>query len=272
MMKKNSSIFLLRLLMLSLLLFSIAACHHREDPHQIRLGTISGPETELMQVVKQVALRNTGLQLQIIEFSDYSLPNTALNEGSLDANLFQHQRFLENEVRHRGYHLVAIAKLFVYPMGIYSHKIQQLSQLKSHAIIAIPNDPSNEARALLLMSKAGLITLNTAKSSLITPRDIAQNPKQLVIKELDAAQLPRVLADVDLAVINTNYALLANLYSQQNALFSEDKNSSYANLLVVNAKDQNKLKFIQLIKALHSKEVLAAAEKLFHGEAIATWK
>jgi D-methionine transport system substrate-binding protein len=122
------------------------------------------------------------------------------------------------------------------------------------------------------MSKAGLITLNTAKSSLITPRDIAQNPKQLVIKELDAAQLPRVLADVDLAVINTNYALLANLYSQQNALFSEDKNSSYANLLVVNAKDQNKLKFIQLIKALHSKEVLAAAEKLFHGEAIATWK
>jgi D-methionine transport system substrate-binding protein len=272
MMIKNIAIFFINLLMASLLLFSITACHHRKDPHQIRLGTISGPETELMQIVKQVALRNTGLHLQIVEFSDYSLPNTALNDGSLDANLFQHQCFLENEIHHRGYHLVAIAKLFVYPMGIYSHKILHLNQLKSHAMVAIPNDPSNEARALLLMSKAGLITLNTRKGNLITPRDIVQNPKQLVIKELDAAQLPRALADVDLAVINTNYAVLAHLYSQQNALFAEDKSSSYANLLVVNVKDKNKPKFIDLIKALHSKEVLAAAEKLFHGEAIPSWE
>jgi D-methionine transport system substrate-binding protein len=272
MMIKNIGILLINLFIASLLLFSVTACHHRQDPQQIRLGTISGPETELMQIAKQVALRNSGLRINIIEFSDYSLPNIALNEGSLDANMFQHQRFLENEIHNRGYHLVAIAKLFVYPMGIYSHKIQQLKELKSHAIVAIPNDPSNEARALLLMSKAGLITLNTGKGSLITPRDIVQNPKQLVIKELDAAQLARALADVDLAVINTNYAVLAHLYTQQNALFAEDKNSSYANRLVVNTKDQNDPKFINLIKAIHSKEVLAAAERLFHGEAIPSWK
>ncbi len=272
MMIKNIGIFVTNLFIASLLLFSLTACHPRKDPHQIRLGTISGPETELMQIAKQVALRNAGLHLNIIEFSDYSLPNTALNEGSLEANLFQHQRFLENEVHNRGYHLVAIAKLFVYPMGIYSHKIQQLNQLKLHAVVAIPNDPSNEARALLLLSKAGLITLNTGKGLLITPRDIVQNPKQLVIKELDAAQLPRVLADVDLAVINTNYAVLAHLYSQQNALFAEDKNSSYANLLVVNLKDKDDPRLIELIKAIHSKEVLSAAEKLFHGEAIPSWK
>lgn len=272
MMITRIAILLTRLLTATLLLLSVTACHYREDPHHIRLGTISGPETELMQIVKQIALRNTGLHLQIIEFSDYSLPNTALNEGSLDANLFQHRPFLENEIHHRGYHLVSIAKLFVYPMGIYSDKIQHLNQLKSHAMVAIPNDPSNEARALLLLSKAGLITLNTSKGNLITPRDIVQNPKQLVIKELDAAQLPRALADVDLAVINTNYAVLAHLYSQQNALFAEDKSSNYANLLVVNIQDKNKAKFIDLIEALHSKEVLAAAEKLFHGEAIPTWK
>ena len=138
--------------------------------------------------------------------------------------------------------------------------------------MAIPNDPSNEARALLLLSQAGLVTLDTHKGTLMTPADIRRNPKQLDINELDAAQLPRVLADVDLAVINANYAALAHLYPQQNALFSEDRNSIYANLLVVNASDKNNPKFINLIKAIHSPEVLAAADKLFHGSAIPAWK
>ncbi len=110
MMIKNISIFLINLLMASLLLFSLTACRHRQDPQQIRLGTISGPETELMQIAQQVALRNSGLRINIIEFSDYSLPNIALNEASLDANMFQHQHFLENEMHNRGYHLVVNAK------------------------------------------------------------------------------------------------------------------------------------------------------------------
>ena len=264
-------LYLLLTLLYLIGLFSLSACHHRQNPHQIRLGTISGPETELMQVAKQVAQRDDALKIKIIEFSDYSLPNRALNDGSLDANLFQYQAFLNDEIDNRGYPLVAIAKEFIYPMAIYSVKIQRLNELKPHAIVAIPNDPSNEARALLLLSQAGLVTLDTRKGTRITPADIQLNPKQLDIKELDAAQLPRVLADVDLAVINANYAALAHLYPQQNGLFSESKNSMYANLLVVKASDKNNPKFIYLIKAIHSPEVLAAADKLFHGSAIPAW-
>lgn len=270
-MIKKILYFTLTCLLISSFL-SLSACHHRENPNQIRLGTISGPETELMQVAKQVAQRDYGLKIKLIEFSDYLLPNRALNDGSLDANMFQHQAYLTNEIHNRHYPLVVIAKLFIYPMAIYSVKIQHLSDLKQHAIVAIPNDPSNEARALLLLSQASLLTLDTHKDTLMTVADIRHNPKHLEIKELDAAQLPRVLADVDLAVINANYAALAHLYPQQNALFSENRNSIYANLLVVKANDKNNPKFIYLIKAIHSSEVIATANRLFHGAAIPAWK
>lgn len=264
-------IYFLSKCLLTGLLISLSACHSPNNPNQIHLGTLSGPETELMQVAKKVAQRDYGLQIKIVEFSDYSLPNRALNDGSLDANLFQHHAFLNNEIRNQHYALVAIAKEFIYPMAIYSAKIKQLSELKPHAIVAIPNDPSNEARALLLLRKAGLITLNMQKGTCITPKDIVDNPKKLRIKELDAAQLPRVLPDVDLAVINANYATLAHLYIKD-SLFSEDRNSIYVNLLVVKAIDKNNPKFIKLIKAIHSPEVVAAAKQLFHDTAIPGWK
>ena len=253
-------------------LLSLSGCHSEKDPNQIRIGTISGPETQLMEVAKQVALRQYGLHLKIIEFSDYSLPNRALNDGSLDANLFQHQLFLDEEIKNKHYNLIPIAKLFIYPMGIYSKKIHNLTELRKNAIIAIPNDPSNEARALLLLQQANLIILNTTIKKLVTPQDIVSNPKHLTIKELDAAQLVRVLPDVSCAVINTNYAILANLYPQQNALFAEGKNSAYANLLVIKASDKSNPKLKSLIKALHSAEVLSTAQSLFHGQAIPAWK
>ena len=253
-------------------LLCLSACRSEKDPNQIRIGTISGPETQLMQVAKQVALHQYGLHLKIIEFSDYSLPNIALNDGSLDANMFQHQLFLDEEIKNKHYRLVAVAKIFVYPMGIYSQKIQRLNELKKNAIVAIPNDPSNEARALLLLQQAKLLKLNTNTKKLATPQDIILNPKHLQIKELATAQLTRALPDVTCAVINTNYAILANLYPQKNALFAEDKNSVYANLLVVKTQDKNNLKLKELINALHSPKVLAAAQTLFHGQAIPTWK
>lgn len=263
--------FVLSCFLLSSLL-SLNACHSSESPQHIRLGTISGPETELMQVAKQVAQRDYGLNITLIEFTDYSLPNRALNDGSLDANLFQHQAFLNDEIHNRDYALAAIAKAFIYPMAIYSVKIRHLSELKPHAIVAIPNDPSNEARALLLLRSAGLMTLDTTNNTRITPNDIQHNPKHLKIKELDAAQLPRVLEDVDLAVINANYAALAQLYPQQDAIVSEGRNSIYANLLVVKSTDKNNPKFINLIKAIHSPEVVAAADRIFHGTAVPAWK
>jgi D-methionine transport system substrate-binding protein len=266
--KSTLSIFLACCFFLAL----CSGCHPKSDSTQLRVGTISGPETQLMEVAKQVARKKYNLNLKIVQFSDYSLPNAALNEGDLDANLFQHQPFLAEEIKHKHYHLVPIAKFFIYPMGIYSKKIQRLSELRQNAIIAIPNDPSNEARALLLMQDAGLIKLTILPGKFLTPRAIYKNPKCLQIKELDAAQLTRVLPDVDAAVINTNYAVLAYLYPLQNALFVENKNSSYANLLVVREQEQDDPRFKQLINALHSPEVLAAAEKLFHGQALPTWK
>ncbi|WP_281421184.1 MetQ/NlpA family ABC transporter substrate-binding protein [Rickettsiella endosymbiont of Dermanyssus gallinae] len=144
-------------------------------------------------------------------------------------------------------------------------------KIQQNAIIAIPNDPSNEARALLLLRQASLLKLNPNAKSLATPRDIMANPKHLQIKELDAAQLTRSLPDVDAAVINSNYAALANLYPQQDALFSENKDSEYANLLVVKEKDKDDPKLQALVKALQSPEVVAAAQKLFHNEAIPAW-
>ncbi len=268
MLKKTLRIFSL----FACILLGLSGCQSKTDPNQIRIGTISGPETQLMQVAKQVAFKQSGLRVKISEFSDYSLPNMALNDGSLDANLFQHQRFLDDEIKNKHYHLVAIAKLFVYPMGIYSQKIHRLDALKENAIIAIPNDPSNEARALLLLQQAGLIQLKPNTKNLATPQAILTNPKHLRIKELDAAQLTRALPDVDCAVINTNYAVLANLYPQRDALYSENKNSAYTNLLVVREDDKNNPKFNALIQALHSPEVLAAAQTLFHSQAIPAWK
>lgn len=268
MLKKILSLFFV----FSCFAYSLSGCHSKSDTQQVRVGTISGPETQLMQVAKSVLLKQSNLHLKIIEFSDYSLPNRALSEGSLDANMFQHQVFLDEENKRQHYHLVPIAKLFVYPMGIYSKKIQALAAIKQNAIVAIPNDPSNEARALLLLQQAGLLKLNPNAKNLATPRDILSNPKQLQIKELDAAQLTRSLPDVDCAVINTNYAVLANLYPQQDALFSENKNSEYANLLVVKEKDKDDPTLQALVKALQSPEVLAAAKKLFHGQAIPAWK
>jgi D-methionine transport system substrate-binding protein len=253
-------------------LISLSGCHSGNDAKQIRVGTISGPETQLMQVAKTVLLKQSGLNLKIIEFSDYSLPNRALSDGSLDANMFQHRVFLEEEIKNKHYHLVPIAKLFIYPMGIYSKKIATLTAIQPNARVAIPNDPSNEARALLLLQQAGLFRLNPSARNLATPRDIIFNPKHLQIKELDAAQLTRSLPDVDCAVINTNYAVLANLYPQQDALFFETKNSEYANLLVVKEKDKNNPKLQALVKALQSPEVLSAAKQLFRNQAIPAWR
>lgn len=253
-------------------LLILGGCHSKNDPNQIRVGTISGPETQLMRVAQQVALKQTGLQVKITEFSDYSLPNRALNDGSLEANLFQHQRFLNAEIKNKQYALVPIATFFIYPMGIYSNKIHQLDALRQNALVAIPNDPSNEARALLLLQQAGLLQLKTNATRLATPRDILSNPKHLQLKELDAAQLTRALPDVDVALINTNYAVLAKRVAQQGAFYWENKNSSYANLLVVRDNDKNNPKFNALIRALHSPEVLAAAKTLFHAQAIPAWK
>lgn len=256
------------------ILFSIctllAACGGKPTPNTLKVGAIAGPETELVQVAADVAHQQYGLNIKVIEFSDYNLPNAALQDGSLDANVYQHLPYLEAAMAAHGYDLEAIGKTFIYPTGIYSKKYKTLSSLPEHALIAIPNDPSNEARALLLLKNSGLITLKSSKKT--TLQDIADNPRKLTFKELDAAQLPRILDDVDAAVINTTFAIPAGLTPSRDALYMEDKDSPYANLVVIRKNSTKKSQLMLLVKALNSEAVQQKALALFGEGAIPAWK
>lgn len=261
----------IKIIFLSLLI-TLAACQKASDHNTLKVGTIAGPETELMAVAQQVAEKKYGLQVRIVPFTDYSMPNEALADGSIDVNVFQTPSYLQEAILKRGYNLVSVGSTFIYPMGIYSKKISKLQQLPAGATIAIPNDPSNSARALLLLQFAGLISLKEGGAAASQIADIIHNAKHLKFKEIDASQLPRALPDVDLAVINTNYVMLAGLLPSRDALLIENASAPYANLIVVRHGSENDPRVKQLLDALHSPEVVARADALFKGQAIAAWK
>jgi D-methionine transport system substrate-binding protein len=258
----------MRIFSILLLLLNLVSCN-KPTPNTLVIGTIAGPETELIETAKDVAAKKYGLSIKIVEFNDYNLPNEALEDGSLDANVYQHMPYLKAAMQAHGYHLQAIGRSFVYPMGIYSKKIQSLSKLPNNAIIALPNDPSNEMRALLLLEKAQLITLK--KSPHANLEDIEQNPHHFQFKEMDAAQLTRVLPDVDAAVINTTFAIPAGLNPSKDALFSEGKDSPYANIVVIKNDTHKRPQLELFIKALNSEEVKIKAKSLFGDAAIPAW-
>lgn len=263
---------LFRIAALGLAAVILAGCQQKTDSaNVIAVGTIAGPETQLMEVAKQVAEKKYGLDIKIVPFTDYSMPNEALANGSLDANVFQHAPYLQQAMQQRGYKLVAVGKTFVYPMGIYSKKIKNINDIPHGAVVGIPNDPSNEARALLLLQKYALIDLKPGVGTNAVPGDVVKNPKGLVFKELDASQLPRSLPDLDLAAINTNYAMLANLLPSRDALLLEDPTSPYANLIVVRQGSEKDSRVEKLVTSLHSPEVMKEADKLFKSQAIAAW-
>ena len=263
------------LTLLALTSFTLTACHHNDSKNTsenyIRVGTISGPETKLMEVAKKVALQKFGLKVKIVEFTDYNMPNQALEDDQIDANAFQHYPFLLSQVKQHGYSIASVGDTFLYPMGLYSQTIKSLADLKPGSKIAIPNDPSNEARALLLLEKAKLITLKPHVTINATTRDIEHNPNHFNIVAMDAAQLPRVLEDVAIAAINTNFATPAGL-SPSHALFVEQTDSPYMNLIVVRAADRNLKRTKELVEAYQSAPVLAEAKTLFGDGAIAGFK
>lgn len=236
----------------------------------IKVGVTAGPHAEIMDVVKQAAAKE-GLKIEVVEFNDYVQPNVALSQGDIDVNSFQHQPYLDNMVQDRKYNIVSVAKTVIYPMGIYSKKVAALTELKPGATIVIPNDPTNGGRALLLLEKQGLIKLKAGAGLKAAAADIAENPKGYKIKELDAAQVPRSLEDVDLAAINTNYAMTAGLVPNKDALAIEDGNSPYANVIAVQAKDKDNPAVAKLIKAYHSEEVKKFVNEHFKGSVIAVW-
>lgn len=257
----------LLLTLLLLTLFTLSGCAEK-DPNTIEVGTIAGPETELVEAARTIMKEKYGLNLKIVTFTDYNMPNLALDDGSLDANVFQTIPFLQNQIKNRNYQIVSIGKTFIYPMALYSKRYRKLTELPDNVKIAIPSDPSNEARALLLLQKAGLIKLKPGTGIEATPLDIDSNPKEFKFIQLDAAQLVRSLHDVALAAINTNYAKAGGLSPKKNGLFIESKDSPYANIIVVRSQDKNNKRLLNLVKALHSKPVLQKAKQLFGDGAV----
>src|SRR5690554_2831280 len=212
------------------------------------------PHAELLEHIKP-GLAKEGIELDIKVFTDYVQPNVQVADGHLDVNFFQHKPYMDSFNQERGTDLVSVGLVHVEPFGAYSQKITSIDDLKDGAQIALPNDPSNGARALLLLQEQGLITLEDPDNILATSRDIADNPKELRFRELEAAALPRILPDVDMALINTNYALEAGLNPLEDALFIEGADSPYANLVATTADKKDDAAIASLIKALNSDDV-----------------
>ena len=225
------------------------------------------PHAEILEFVKPT-LAKEGVDLKVKVFTDYIQPNVQVAEKRLDANFFQHQPYLDEFNKGKGTNLVSIAGVHLEPLGAYSSKFKTLEEIPSGANVVIPNDATNGGRALLLLQKAGLITLKDKNNILSTPKDAAENPKGLKIRELEAATLPRVLTQVDLALINTNYAIEAKLNPKADALFIEGDDSPYVNILVARPdnKDSDALK--KLVGALHSPEVKAFINEKYKGAVI----
>ncbi|WP_283625142.1 MetQ/NlpA family ABC transporter substrate-binding protein [Clostridium butyricum] len=240
-----------------------------KDDKVIKIGVTPKPHKEIVDAAVPL-LEKEGYKVEITEFNDYVQPNTAVEEGSLDVNFFQHTPYLNEQVQSRGLHLKSVAAIHLEPMGLYSKKITSLDELKDGSTIAVPNDPSNEARALKLLAANGLIKIKDGE--LVTPADITENPKNLQFSELEAAAVPRAVDDVDAAVINGNYAIEAGFDPTTNAIVKEDKDSEaakpYANIVVVKEGNENLEKIQALIKALTSDEVRDFINKEYNGAVI----
>ncbi|MDF1796878.1 MAG: MetQ/NlpA family ABC transporter substrate-binding protein [Coxiellaceae bacterium] len=237
----------------------------------MKVGVMVGPQQEIMKVAAEVARKKYDLDIDVIGFNDYVQPNIALDDGDIQANIFQHVPYLDAQIKSRHLNLMPIAKTFIYPMGFYSKKISNIHQLPNDAVVAMPNDPSNEGRALLLLQKYHLIKLKPGSGLLVNLHDIVSNPKHLQFKLLDAAQLPRVFKDATLVGLTNDFLKAAGLKANQ-ALIREGKDSAYANVIVVRSPEDNKAEFDKLIKVMHSPEVVKETMKMFpDGEAIPAW-
>ena len=236
----------------------------------IRVGASITPHAEILNVVKPI-LAEQGYDLEVVEYTDYVLPNTATESGELDANYFQHQPYLDDFNAQNGTHLVSVAAIHYEPFAIYAGKSDSLENIADGATIAVPNDGTNEARALLLLEAQGLIKLREDAGFTATKLDIEENPKNLDIVEMEAAQLPRVLPDVDFAVINGNYAIQGGL-KVADARASESVESesaqTYANVLVVKEGNENNPAILALVDALKTEEVRKFIEDTYEGAVV----
>ncbi|ULK97922.1 MetQ/NlpA family ABC transporter substrate-binding protein [Bradyrhizobium sp. I71] len=236
----------------------------------IRVGVTAGPHAEILDVVKKVGAER-GLDIKVVEFTDYVIPNQALALKDLEANSFQHEPYLKNQIAKTGWKIVKVANTIGSPQGVYSQKYKKLADLPEGARVAIANDPSNGARGLMILALHGVIKLKDPNNVASTVADIADNPKKLRFVELDAAQLPRALQDVDVVSINNNYAVQAGLNPATDAIARENPDGPWVNILAVREEDKDKPWVRQLIAAYHSEPVKAFLETRFKGTYLPTW-
>lgn len=253
---------------------ALAGCGQEEkDPNHVKVGVIVGAEQQVAEVAQKVAKDKYGLDVELVTFNDYVLPNEALSKGDIDVNAFQHQPYLDAQIKDRGYKLVNVGHTFVYPIAGYSKKIKSLDELQEGAQVAIPNDPTNLGRSLLLLQHVGLVKLKEGVGLQPTSLDIIENPKKLKIVELEAPQLPRSLDDdqIALAVINTTYASQIGLTPTKDGIFVEDKNSPYVNIIVAREDNKDAENVKKFVQAYQSDTVAEAANKIFNGGAVKGW-
>lgn len=252
----------------------LTGCGEKEatvDNSKIKIGVMAGAEAQVAEVAAKEAKDKYGLDVELITFTDYVSPNAALEEGSIDINAFQHKPYLDQQVTDRGYKFAIAGNTFVYPIAAYSSKIKSIDELKDGDQIALPNDPTNLGRSLLLLQQQGLLKLKDGAGLTATVLDIVDNPKNLKIVELEAAQLPRSLDDVQLAIINTTYASSINLTPERDGVFVEDKESPYVNLIVAREDNVNAENVQTFVKAYQSEAVYSAAQEIFQGGVVKGW-
>jgi len=257
----------MRLFPITLAFGLMASAAFAED---ITVGVTPGQHGEIMEEVAKVAAPK-GLNIKVVEFSDYVVPNQALADGEIEANSFQHQPYLDNQIKDRGFDLVSVGTTITTPMGLYSDKITSLDALEEGATVGIPNDPTNGGRALLVLQQLDVIKVDPAVGLTPTVLDITDNPKNLKFQELDAAQLPRSLADLDAALINTNYAVASGLDPQTDSFASESAEGPYVNIITVRTEDKDQPWVKDLVEAYHSPEVKAFIEEKYEGNVLTSW-
>jgi D-methionine transport system substrate-binding protein len=241
-----------------------------QDLKTIRVGVTAGPHAEVLDVVKKVAAER-GLDIKVVEFTDYVFPNQALANKDLEANSFQHEPYLKNQIAKTGWKLVKVADTIASPMGFYSQKYKKFADLPAGATLAIPNDPSNGARSLQILVSNGIIKLKDPNNTTAGIIDISDNPKKFKFVELDAAQLSRSLPDVDAAAVNNNYAIQAGLDPVKDTLIKEPVESLWVNILAVRDEDKDKPWVKTFIEAYHSEPVKQFVLTRFKGAFVPTW-
>lgn len=234
----------------------------------VRVGVTAGPHARVMERVREILARAGGPALTAVEFSDYNRPNAALAAGELDANSYQHQPFLDQQVRDRGFAIVSVARTLVFPMGVYSRRHRSLADVPDGGSVAIPDDPANGGRALALLAASGALRLRDGAGFRAAVADIAENPRRLRVAGMDAARLPLALGEVDAAAINSNYAIAAGLNPVRDAIALERGESPFANVIAVRRGEEGAPWLRRLVAAYHTEEVRAFVRDAFGGAAV----